>query len=584
MGIPQSFIQQLVSSCDIEDIISSYVVTKRMGRNLKALCPFHSEKTPSFVIYGDTQSFFCFGCGAGGDVISFIMRAENLEYAEAIKFLANRIGMTVPEEGMNDDKSKLKQQILIINRETARFFNACLKRQEGAAGYKYLRERGLSDQVITSYGLGFAPNSWSSLIEHLKSKGFNEREIIAACVAAKGKNNSIYDLFRNRVMFPIIDLRGNVIAFGGRVLDDSRPKYLNSPDTLVFKKSRNLFSLNFAKNQIKDTLILAEGYMDVIAINAAGFKNVVATLGTALTQEQARLMSKYAQRVVIAYDSDEAGQKATHRAINLLSEVGISTRVLQMEGAKDPDEYIKRFGVKRFQILVDGAADVIEHELKALKQRVDINSAEGKIEYLKKSVNILSDIKNPLEREVYAAIVAKDTGSMLDTIMSQVQIAVRQKMKNLEKREWHDIEQNRNVIRDKVNPQKMANLKEAMAEERIIAFLFLHPDLIPHCINQISPENFVTEFNRRVYKAMQELFEDSGEFTLSSIAKSFSHEEISSISGILARNNNISNSLDTLKEYISVLVDYNNSLKKEQIPNADADELEQYRLKLKMKK
>lgn len=582
--IPQSFIEQLTLSCDIEDIISSYVNIKRLGRNSKALCPFHSEKTPSFVVYPETQSFFCFGCGAGGDVINFTMRAENLDYIESIRFLANRVGMAVPDEGMDDSQTKLKQTILNINRETARFFHMCLKQPLGEFGYQYFKERQLTDQTITTFGLGYAPDSWNSLTDYLRGKGFKDDEMVAAAVAVRGKNGGCYDQFRNRVMFPIIDLRGNVIAFGGRVLDDSKPKYLNSADTMVFKKSRNLFALNFAKNQIKDKIILAEGYMDVIAINSAGFKNVVATLGTALTEEQARLMSKYAKQVVISYDSDEAGQKATHRAINLLSEAGLTTRVLKMEGAKDPDEYIKKFGAKRFEMLIDGATDVIEHELSVLKEKLDLKTSEGKIEYVKKSVSILADIKNPLEREVHASEVARETGSMVNTILSQIQNLVKQRYKIKEKREWRDIEQNKVIQKDKINPQKKNNIKEALAEESIIAFLFRHPDCIPVCLKRMNSEQFVTDFNKRVFETMLEMYQTQRDITLSALSQTFSHEEIAAISGVLARNSNIQNNVDTLNEYINVLIEYASKMKKEDIITVDLDEIEQYRLKLKAKK
>ena len=326
MAIPRSFIQQLLLHCEIEDVISSYVVLKREGHNRKGLCPFHSEKTPSMVVYNDTQSFYCFGCGTGGDVITFIMKIENLDYVEAVKLLAQRAGLEIPDEASEDSASRIKTRVLEINRTAALFFHNCLKAPEGRAGLSYLKNRRLDHKTIVKYGLGFAPNSWNALIQHLQTKGFSLTEIETAKLAVKGKTGSYYDFFRNRVIFPVIDLRGNVIAFGGRVLDDSKPKYLNSPDTPVFKKSRNLFSLNFAKKVKTDRFILAEGYMDVIAINAAGFENVVATLGTSLTSEQARLVSKYVKEVVIAYDSDGAGQAATHRAINLFSEVNVTTR------------------------------------------------------------------------------------------------------------------------------------------------------------------------------------------------------------------------------------------------------------------
>ncbi|WMJ23796.1 DNA primase [Paludicola sp. MB14-C6] len=582
--IPQSFIDQLVQTCDIEEVISSYVNVKRAGRNIKALCPFHSEKTPSMVVYQDTQSFFCFGCGAGGDVINFIMQAENLDYVEAIHFLAKRVGLNVPDEKSDDTQMQLKQAILKINREAAKFFHMCLKQPLGAKGYAYFKNRELSDKTITTYGLGYAPDSWTSLTDYLKSKGYKEEELVAAAVCSKAKSGRCFDMFRNRVMFPIIDLRGNVIGFGGRVLDDSKPKYLNSPDTLVFKKSRNLFSLNFAKHEIKDTLILAEGYMDVIAIHAAGFHNVVATLGTALTEEQARLISKYASQVVVAYDSDEAGQKAIHRAINLLSQVGITTRALKMEGAKDPDEYIKKFGAKRFELQINGAVDVIEYELAKLREQFDMATPAGKAEYLSKAINILSDIESKLSREVYAGFVANETGAMPQSVVEQAEKLRIKKYKAQEKKEWREIEQNKFMIKDKVNPEKKDNLKAALAEEGIIAFLFRHPDCIKNTKEKLSPEDFATTFNKRIYEAMIETYEKQNELVVSSLNYAFSPEEMAGISGILARNSNISNNLDTLMSYIDALLIATQTLKKDEILTSDIDDLEQYRKQLLNKK
>lgn len=583
--IPQSFIQQLVGNCNIDDIIGSYVNLKRMGRTSKGLCPFHSEKTPSFVVYQDSQSFYCFGCGAGGDAITFIKLIENLDYVESIKFLAARVGMNVPEGEFDDKQSKMKAKIYEINRESAKFFHACLKSEAGKAGHDYLKARELSDSTIVSYGLGFAPDSWSSLYDHLKKKGFTNEEVCEAAVCAKGRNGGYYDAFRNRVMFPIIDLRGNVIGFGGRVLDDSKPKYLNTPDTPVFKKSKNLFSMNFAKNEIKDKVILAEGYMDVIAINAAGFKNVVATLGTALTEEQCLLISKYAKQVVIAYDSDEAGQKATHRAINLLSAADVTAKVLKMEGAKDPDEYIKKFGKERFALLIDGATDVIAHELELVKSKLDIKTPEGKIEYLKRAVAVIADIKNPLEREVYASIIARDTGSMAETVLSSATALAKRKSAREQKQEWRDIEQNKQVYRDKVNPQKKEHFREANAEEGIIAILFANPELIKEALKRISEHEFVTEFNRRVFAQMVTVSQNSDiEFCLTAVANAFNQQEISTISGIIARNSGKINSKNNLDEYINILLNYKDRLSKVDILNIGTEDIELYRQKLRKKK
>lgn len=582
--IPQAFILELVSRCDIEDVMSSYVNVKRSGRNSMVLCPFHSEKTPSMMIYRDNQSFYCFGCGAGGDVLSFIMQAENLGYVEAIKMLASRVGMTVPENGIDDEQSKFRERLQLINRDAAKFFNSCLKQPIGKSGYDYFKQRGLSDKIIATYGLGFAPETWDSLTNHLKSKGYTREELQMAALVGTSKTGSIYDTFRNRVIFPIIDLRGNVIAFGGRVLDDSKPKYLNSSDTLLFKKSRNLFSLNFAKGEIKDKIILAEGYMDVIAIYAAGFKNVVATLGTAVTGEQVRLMSKYAKQVVIAYDSDEAGQRATHRAINLFSEAGMMAKVLNMEGAKDPDEYIKKFGTKRFEILINDAVDVIDHELKNLRQTVDLGTSDGKIEYLKRAVIILSEIRNPFEREVYAGVVARESGSLLDTILSQTTALIKKKKSNQERKEFSDILQKRTITRDKVNPQKISNVKEATAEEFIIAHSFKYPDCINKVLKRIDGNYFVTNFNRRVFNALVEKNNNGQEINLSIMVADFSHEEISAISGMIARNNDILDQMDTLDVYINVLIEYSQKLHRSDVKNTDAADIEQYRKWLYNKK
>ena len=582
--IPRSFIQQLVGLCEIEDVVSSYVTIRLAGRNPKGLCPFHSEKTPSFVLYPDNQSFYCFGCGAGGDVISFIMRAENLDYVEAVRFLAKRVGLEVPDEG-EDSSGQLKARILEINRETARFFYQCLKSPAGRPGMEYLREkRGLSMKTITSYGLGYAPDSWDSLLRHLHGKGFRDEEMAAACVAAKGRNGRYYDQFRNRVMFPIIDLRGNVIAFGGRVLDDSKPKYLNSPDTPVFKKSRNLFSLNFAKNAADGRLILAEGYMDVIAIHAAGFPNVVATLGTSLTEEQARLMSKYAKEILIAYDSDGAGQTATHRAINLLSDAGLNTKVIRMEGAKDPDEYLKKFGPTRFRLLLDSASNVIEHELEELKAQIQLDTAEGRIDYLKRAIHILADIKNPLEREVFAGIVAKEAGVMPEAVLSQTSALMKKRFSARERQEWREIEQGKANLRDRINPEKAQNLKEAMAEEGILAYLIQHPDQIQTAGERLEPADFVTGFGKRVLESVFQLARDGDEVNITALGTLLTPQETGGLARILARYAGQRMTKEMLDDYIDILRAHKDKLQLGEIREIEPDAIEEYRRRLRQKK
>ena len=563
MAIPREFIQQLVMTCDIEDVISSYVVLKREGRNKKCLCPFHSEKTPSMVVYPDTQSFYCFGCGTGGDVISFIMKIENLDYVESIKFLSQRYGLEVPSNSNIENAGMIRSRILEMNREAARFFHKCLKSPIGVQGLEYFKKRQLPAKVITKYGLGYAPNSWDSLIKHLKSKGFTINEMEQAKLVSKGKNNSYYDFFRNRVMFPVIDLRGNVIAFGGRVLDDSKPKYLNSPETVVFKKSKNLFSLNFAKKVKLDNLILAEGYMDVIAINSAGFENVVATLGTALTPEQARLISKYTEEVIIAYDSDQAGQNATHRAINLLSEVGIIAKSLHIKDAKDPDEYIKKFGASRFKLLLDGASDVVKYELKTAKQKFDLDDSLQKQEYIKRASYIIANVKGKIAREIYAGIVSKETEISIENILSMI----------------NGID----IYNNKVNPQKRDFLLQSEAEEGIIQYLLRDFQLKDYILKKISVDDFVTDFNKRVFKTIIDNITEYNELTFSEILNFFTPEEKNEIARIQARKRNEKFNIEVLDDYMKILLDYKESLDVKKVDDLDILQIEELRIKKRKK-
>ena len=428
MALSEAFLDELKSANDITSVVSSYATIKKQGKNQNCLCPFHSEKSPSCTIFPDTQSFYCFGCGAGGDVITFIMKIENLEYIEAVKFLAERAGMAMPEDSRYDSPEiKLKTRIYEINRETARYFYSCLRSEYGKEALKYIKDRGMTDKMLTKYGVGYAPNSWNSLRNHLRKKGFTDEEMVAAKVATYGKNGSCYDFFRNRIMFPVIDLRGNVIAFGGRrISEQDNPKYINTSDTLVFKKSKYLFSMNFAKNTKEKTLILAEGYMDVIAIFAAGFENVVATLGTALTKEQARLMSQYADEIIIAYDSDGPGQTAAKRAIEILDELGITTRVIKMVGAKDPDEFIKKYGSTRFKMLLENADNAISFELEKAVGDLDLESDADKVEYTKRILPILAALNNPIERDVYSAKIARKLSINKDIFDLQVKGARKQ--------------------------------------------------------------------------------------------------------------------------------------------------------------
>ncbi len=555
MAISDDFILQLKQANPIESVMGSYVALKRSSRDYVCLCPFHSEKTPSCHINVGKQFFHCFGCHAGGDVITFIMKAENLEYIEAVRFLAERAGIPMPEDRGND-VSRLKARILEINRIAARYFNNILMSDpRGEKGRLYFRSRQLSAQTITKYGLGYAPDDWHGLERYLKSQGCTEEELVASDLCRRSRKDGVFDFFRDRVMFPIIDLRGNVIAFGGRVIDGDGPKYLNTSDTLVFKKSLNLFSMNFAKRSNERRLILAEGYMDVIAVNQGGFENVVATLGTALTSEQARLMSQYADEVVIAYDSDGAGQAAAARAINLLGEVGVATRIIKMEGAKDPDEYIKKFGSLRFKQLLDNSEGAVNFRLAKCKEGLDLSSDTGKVEYLNRCVNVLADINSSLERGVYISKVAKEQDFPRETLDAQIREVIRKRINSEKKQEWTSIRTFSE--KRKQDPNAVMFPKEYKAERGIISFLAKNPDGLELVTASLTPQHFITELNRRIYEKMVEGLKNSEDFNILSLQSEFSPDEMGTITEMLLENENIDINERAVRDFIEVLTKHN---------------------------
>lgn len=533
------FLYRLREANPIETVMGEYVNLIRRGRNYVCNCPFHSEKTPSCTVFLDKDPhFYCFGCGAGGDVITFIMKVENLDFMDAVKFLAERSGMEVPQ---NNDRSSLSAQrrtrIYEMNRLAANFFYANLIKGANKAGLQYFCKRKLTPATIKKYGLGYASDSFTELTDMLRSKGYTEDEIVDAWLGGRSqKTGRLYDLFRNRVMFPIVDLRGNIIGFGGRVLDDSKPKYLNTGATPVFDKGSNLFSMNFAKNADQKRLILCEGYMDVIAVNQAGFENVVATLGTAITPNQARLISHYCDEVVIAYDSDGAGQNATQKAINHFSDVGLRTRILHMDGAKDPDEYIKKFGAQRFRNLIEGSDDANNFMLDRCEEGLDLDSECGKVELLKRVSRVLAGIESPLEREVYISRTAKKCDISTDVLKSHINEMIRAKKAGKKKEEWRNIKAKTAYVRDDVNPEAVQFRREAKAEETIITYLMRRPEDAEKIGAAAPPEIFVTAFNKRVYASLLRAIQASEHFTLSLIADEFTPQEMGRISGISASN------------------------------------------------
>ncbi len=585
MPLPDGFIEEIKFRNDISDVISSYVSLKRRGRNLVGLCPFHAEKTPSFNVYPQSSSFYCFGCGAGGDIITFIERIENLDYIESIKFLAQRAGISMPENNKKDEElSSIKTRILEINRAAARFFHKNLYSSKGEKALNYLYKRGLTDKIVKHFGLGFAPDSRYDLINHLKENGFRYEEMVNANLAYAKSKTSVSARFFDRVMFPIIDLRGNVIAFGGRIMSDQKPKYLNTSDTLAFKKSLNLFALNFAKNENDGLLILVEGYMDVIALHQAGFRNTIATLGTALTSEQSKIISRYAKEVVICYDSDEAGQKAASRAIDLLRPTGVLIKVISIPNGKDPDEFIRSYGKDgpaRFAQLIKNAGNDVEYRLEKAARNYNLNDSEGKIAYLKESVKILAALENLIEQEIYASKLCEKLDISKNTIMAQVAKERRKHKRINEKKQFFQVQQNLSARNDKLNSEKSDNLRAAFAEEAIIAYIINNPDASVEVFNKLADENFCTSFNRRIYSALKERVAQGRSVGLTDLTQDFSSEEVAAIAAMLAKESERSSSREAVNEYINVILFEKEKLDKNKIISAQNDEIIEYMKLLK---
>ena len=553
--MPQNdeFLYNLRNANPIETVMGGYVNMIRRGRNYVCSCPFHSEKTPSCTVFTDTQNFYCFGCGAGGDVITFIMKIENLTFPEAVKLLAQRSGMEVPAFGNKDSGyAKRKTRIYEMNRIAANFYYTNLIKGADKTGLSYFANRKLTPQTIKKYGLGYASDSWNELTDVLRSKGYSDEEMADAWLAGH-KNGRTFDMFRKRVMFPIVDLRGNIIGFGGRVLDDSQPKYLNTGKTPVFDKGSNLFSMNFAKNSNAKRLILCEGYMDVIAVNQAGFENVVATLGTAITPDQARLISHYAEEVIIAYDSDGAGQKATQKAINHFADVGLRTKILHMEGAKDPDEFIKKFGRDRFRLLIDGSNDANNFMLDKCEEGLDLSTDIGRVELLKRTAKVLAGIESPLEREVYISRTSKKCDIPVQVLKTHIDTMLRKNSRSAKNNEWRNIKAKTSYIRDDINPDAVSNKKEARAEETIISYLLNRPQEFEDIEKLAPPQTFVTAFNKKVYTALLDRLKNSEKFSLSLLSDEFSTDEMGRISGIAAKKRNVDITRDVVADCAKVL-------------------------------
>ena len=557
MALGEEFLSELRMRTDIENLISSYVVLKRRGKTLVGLCPFHNEKTPSFTVYPESQSFYCFGCGSGGDAVTFLRKIENLDYIDAVKALADKAGMTMPDEGGYDKTiSDKRRRILEANRAAARYFHSRLMAPEGMEALEYLLKRGLTKKTIASFGLGFAPNSWHSLIDHMRSLGFTMQELVSANLAnesIKNDKKNVYDNFRNRLMFPVIDIRGNVVAFGGRVLDDSKPKYINTSDTLVYKKGQGIFALNLAKNGNSDRkLILAEGYMDVIALHQAGFTNAVACLGTALTKEQAGIIARYADEVILSYDNDGPGQDAANRAIQIFSKTGIKIRVLSLSGGKDPDEIIKNHGPERFRALLQEAANDTEYKILKVRNKYDVSTDDGKVSFLNEATDVLSFISNSIEREVYASKLSGELNISKEAILREAERKYKANRRKSEKVQFRQIQRDLQPSNDPVNPDRAKSPLGAKAEDVLLATIMKNPDFLEK-IDDIQPEEFITSFNARVFVFLRDRIKQNLPLDLSYFSGSFTPEEMGRIALLQTMSFTVSNTVAECSDCIKTI-------------------------------
>ncbi len=537
MAFPPAFLDELTARNPIEDVVGQYVQLKRSGSNLFGLCPFHGEKTASFSVAPDKGIYYCFGCHKGGSVINFQMEIEGLSYPDAVRALAKRAGMEVPEDEQYQSRYRQQERLWVLHKEAARFFHTQLYAPAGASALQYALNRGMSKATLTRFGIGYAPESWTDLVDTLRRKGYTDQELRdSGLVTISRKNGNLFDRFRDRLMFPIIDVRGNVVGFGGRIMNDkdkSAAKYLNSPETLIFNKRKNLFALNLAKKSKLGYLILVEGYMDAISLHQYGFDCAVASLGTALTEDGANLLSRYTDQVVLIYDGDAAGQNASQRAIPILEKAGLQVKVLQMRDAKDPDEFLKKYGADRFKILLEESSNRIEYQLNAIARKYNLQEDDQKVKYLQESAELVGTLSSAVQREVYGGRVAELAGISPDAMKLEIDRARKRRIAREKKQqEKLDLAPARS-LQPKSRNIRYGNMKSAMAEEMLLALILREPALLNKTQN-LQPEMFSSELLGKVYGQLNERYKNGYEVSLSGLAD-LTQEEMSHVAGILQR-------------------------------------------------
>lgn len=552
MAIPDRFLDELIARTDIVDLVSESVRLTKKGRNYWGLCPFHSEKTPSFSVSADKQIYKCFGCGKGGGAINFVMELDNLPFRDAVALLAKRAGLEVPDSCSSAGAKERREKLLTINKQAARTFHRWLYAPEGADGLAYLQRRGLSRRTLTSFGLGFAPNRWDALIQELGQQGYDKRDLLDAGLAVSNQDGRIYDRFRNRVMFPIIDIRGEVIGFGGRVMDDSTPKYLNSPDTPVYNKSRNVFALNIAKKSKAGRVILTEGYMDTISLHQAGFDSAVASLGTALTPEHAQLLSRYFPEAIIAYDGDGAGVSAAQRAIPLLERAGMKVRVLRVTGAKDPDEFIKQFGRDAFLRLLDQSENQVDYRLEQIRKKYDLSDDSQKVGFLQEAAQLLSSLPSAVEREIYGRHAAETAGVSPEAVAQEVKKAFQRRLRKEQKQQERRDLTPAIQLQPKSRGLRYENIRSARAEEGVLRLLLLDPSLHRE-LTQLRPEEFSSPLLGKAYALLLRRAEEGLSTQLSLLAGELTGEEMDHLTQVASSPESMANSRQSLADYIAVI-------------------------------
>lgn len=552
MAFPPAFIDELISRNPIEDVVGQYVELKRSGSNLFGLCPFHGEKTASFSVAPDKQIYYCFGCHKGGSAINFIMEIESLSYPDAVRHLAKRAGIDVPEDENYKSQYKKQERLLSLCKDAARYFRQQLFSPVGHEAAEYIVSRSLSRETVTRFGLGFAPNSWSSLLDAMRTLGYSEQELLdAGLVIHSQRNSNLYDRFRNRLMFPIIDVRGNVIGFGGRVLDDSKPKYLNSPETLIFNKRKNLFALNYAKKTKLDSIILTEGYMDAIALHQHGFDCAVASLGTSLTEDHANILSKYTNRIILTYDADEAGQNATRRAVPMLEKAGLQVRILRLQGAKDPDEFLSKFGADRFRLLLDQSKNHSEYQFQNLIKQYDLTIDEQRIAFLKKAADLISTFPSAIERDIYGAHAAEAAKISLDAMKIEIDKSYRRHLQR-EKRAQERIDLSPSV-REQPNNRSIryTNLHSAMAEEGLLRMLLQEPSLFEQ-INSLNGHNFSSPLLGRVFDELLSQYKQGLQTSIALLGEKLSSEEMAHLTQVVQKKKELISD-EAFRDYLRII-------------------------------